>query len=140
MISLNLHDSNKIIDIDFGYWLASKIKLKLLSNFRNYKFTNWDNFLNESKDIVRLYKRTYTVYEVVVFASSNIVCNATEGNIVISIDNNKLVPGFDRLKLSTIIKTINYGTLEIKGCPLFTDTFNHFAENIGEYASIYYGI
>lgn len=140
MISLRLHDSNNIIDSDFGYWLVSKIRVRLISNFRNYNFKRWDNYLTESKEVTRLYSRNYTAYEIVDFAASNIICNSSTGEITISINNNKFVPGFDRLKLSTIVKTINYGTLDIKGCSIFTDTFNHFAENIDTYASIYYRI
>lgn len=139
-MELRVQDSNQIIDIDFGEWLISHIRVKLLSSVSKYRFDKWDDFLTESENISRLYTRQYSVLEVVKFASKNIVCKGATGDISIQFDNTKLVPGFDRLPLNTILKTINYGTLDIKGCPIFTDTLEYFAKDIDTYVHMYYNI
>ena len=137
-MELRIRDSQMILDEAFGHWLIPIIKTKLISNIRKYKFNNWDEYLTSSTAVARLYDRKYTAAEVVIFAAKNLVCKGASGEIVISFDNTKFVPGFDRLRLNTIIKTINYGTLEVKQCSIFTDTLNHFADNIDKYVSLYY--
>lgn len=137
-MELRIRDSNNIIDEQFGRWLTERVKTKLLSNISRYRFVNWDTYLTESKQLKRLYNRSYTVAEIVIFAASNISYVCVPGEITISLNNTKFVPGFDRLSLQSIAKTINYGTLDIKGCPIFTDTFDYFAKNIDLYTRAYY--
>lgn len=139
-MELRIRDSNQIVDVEFGNWLISLIKVKLLSSLTKYNFDKWNEYLTKSDKLTRLYTRNYTVFEVVRFASTNIVCKGSDGDISIQFDNTKLVPGFDRLHLHTIVKTINYGTLDIKGCPIFTDTFDYFSKDIDTYVSMYYDV
>ena len=139
-MELRVRDSNKIIDVDFGAWLSNRIKIKLLSNSKKYNFVHWDKYLSESETLKRLYKKDYKAMDVIVFASKNIVCKGTDGEISITFDNTKFVPGFDRLPLVTLVKTINYGTQDSKGCPIFTDTFNYFVKNLDTYVGMYYSL
>ena len=72
------------------------------------------------------------------FAADNLLCTCANGEVVITFNKTKFVQGYDRLQLVTLIKTINYGTLDIKGCPIFTDTLKYFETNIDTYIKLYY--
>lgn len=139
-MELRIRDSQQVIDEGFANWLSSLIKTKLISNIGKYKLVNWDKYLTTSDSVNRLYKKDYRTSEVIIFAANNIVCSCVPGEVVITFDNTKFVLGFDRLRLSTIVKTINYGTLDIKGCPIFIDTLTYFEENIDTYIRLYYGL
>ena len=138
-MKLHVYDDHKFVDIGFGFWLIPMIRAKLITNSRRYKLANWDKFLNESESISRLYSRKYTTQEIIIFAANNLTCKGIDGDINI-LFAEKPVPGFDRLSLNSIIKTINYGTLDVKACPIFTDTLNFFAENINTYLQMYYEV
>lgn len=139
-MELIIRDSSKLIDSTFGKWLIPQIKIKLLSKISNYNFKNIDKYLTESDEIKRLYKKDYTSKDVIIFAADNLVCNGTDGEIYISFSNTKYVPGYDRFNLLTAVKTINYGTLSVKGCPIFTDTFKYFEKNIQQFVELFYRI
>lgn len=137
-MELRITDKDGILDITFAKWLSKRIQIRLVSNFRKFDFSNWEQWLNETDNIKRLYDKKYTVYELVTFASKNIVYYGTNGELTIGFNNNVFVPGFDRWKLSSCIKTLNFGTLQIKGCPIFTKTLDEFANDIDIYVSNYY--
>ena len=137
-MELRIRDSQGFVDDGFGYWLLPRIKSKLISNISRYKTVNWDKYLTESENLNRLYKKEYKVSDIIIFAANNLVCNGSDGDISIQFDNTKFVPGFDRIRLSTIVKLVNYGTLDMKACPIFTDTFHYFANNIDSYVGLYY--
>ena len=137
-MELRLRDSQNILNIDFGIWLIPMIKTRIISNYKKYNFVHWEKYLNETEDVIRLYTKHYSVFESINFACKNIVCDGKSGEISIHFNNNIYVPGFDRWKLSSFIKTINYGTLQIKGCPIFTDSLNEIAKDIDTYVGLYY--
>lgn len=137
-MELRIRDSEGFVDKGFGWWLVFRIKVKLISNIKNYKLDNWDKYLNEATELNRLFNRKYKTADVITFAAKNIICEGSAGEITLRFDDTKFVPGFDRLKLTTLLKTINFGTLSIKGCPIFSDTFNYFSEDIDTYVRLYY--
>ena len=143
-MELRIRDSTGIINVDFGEWLIPQISSELILNADHYNLELWDDYLNNSKDVKRLFKKTYQTKDVILYAANyrlnNLKCTGFEGHINIGFDNNKFVPGFDRLRLSTLIKTINYGTLDRKGCFIFSNTFHKFARNIEQYVQTYYNI
>ena len=139
-MELHLIDANQIIDAQFGEWISQKICTKLLSSIKDYYLGNWDKYLTTSNTLTRLYTQQYKTSDILTFAANNLVCKGVAGDITIKVDNTKFVPGFDRLNLLTIVKTINYGTLDTKGCPIFTDVFNEFSEHIDEYVRMYYRV
>lgn len=137
-MELRIRDSANIIGVDFGYWLIPKIRAKLVSNIKNYYLVNWDKYLTNTETIKRLYKKDYKAAEIIIFAANNLVCTGTDGELVIRFNDVKFIPGFDRLNLGVAVKTLNYGTLDIKGCSIFTDTLTSFADDIDTYVSLYY--
>lgn len=138
-MELRIYDDEGFINKDFGEWLIPRIRVKLISSISKYKsLVNWDTYLTSSSTVDRLYDIHYRAFDVVIFAAKNLVCTGTDGEITIHFDYNKFVPGFNRLKLNTIVKTINYGTTDTKACPIFTDSFDYFANDIDTYVRQYY--
>ena len=140
-MELHVFDKDKLIDIDFGFWLIPKIRAKLISSYKDYHFDNWDTYLNTSPDIKRMYSHNkYNVFDILLEGAYNLVCEGTSGDIRIFINKNNIVSGYDRLNLERVLKTINYGTLSIKACPIVSNVFAYFAEDIVSYARQYYQV
>ena len=137
-MKLLLHDKDNIVDLDFGNWLLELISTKLISSIDSKKLQQLDDFINNTDTLKRLYKSQYSTESILIYAARHLKCNVVHGEITIDLDNNALVPGFDRLKLLTICKLINYGSSEVKGYPIFTNTFNYFRDNITDYVRMYY--
>lgn len=138
-MKLHVHDTDGLVDVEFGNWLIPILQSKLTSNLHKYNFHNWTRYLNETDSISRLYTSyDYDAKSVILQAIKCLVCKGSSGDITISIDSKKFVSGFDRVNLYSLTKMINYGNLEIKGCTLFTDTFNEVANTIESYVQLYY--
>lgn len=137
-MELRIRDSQGFVDKGFGEWLIPRIQTKLISSISKYKLVNWDNYLTESPTLERLYNMSYKTEDIIIFASKNIQCTGTDGDITIHFNRTKFTPGFNKLKLDTIVRTINYGTQDNKACPIFTDVLNYFADDIDTYVRQYY--
>ena len=139
-MELKIHDPHEFLTIDFGKWLVSTIRSKLIHSISKYNFARWDNFLNTSEVFKKLYVNNYKTETLIIFAANNIVCKRAGEDLVVRFNNTKWVPGFDRVNLYSLLKTINYGTLDVKSCPIFTDVFKSFKDNIQTYVNLYYGL
>ena len=137
-MELQINDSNNIIDVDFGRWLQSLIRIKLISSINKDKLIQLDNYFTNDASIRRLYNKLYYTKDLIILAANNLVCSGTKGAITIKIKNNVFVPGYDRLNLSEAIKLINFGNLSVKGCFLFTNVFDYFSDNINQYVRYFY--
>ena len=82
-MKLHIVDNNKIIDRAFAEWLIDILRVNLISNVRTFNFERWDNYLNTSTDIIRLYDKTYYVKDIIKFATLNIVCTCNDGELTI---------------------------------------------------------
>lgn len=140
MIELRIRDASKIIDENFARWLVPYIRTRLIASISQYKLAQWDDYITNSTTITKLYDKEYKASDIIIFAANNIVYTCLPGEIIINFDNTKFIPGFDRLRIDTIVKLINYGTLEIKGCPIFLNTFNYFEKHIDLYVKYYYRV
>ena len=140
-MELHVFDEDKFVDIGFGLWLIPKIRACLISNYRWFKFDNWETYINTSDNVKRIYEdKEYKVLDIIIQCANNLVCEGTDGDIRIQINKNTYMPGYDRLNLYTIAKTINYGVLDISPCPIFSSTFADFAGSINDYVREYYQV
>lgn len=139
-MQLYIQGPNQLINKEFGQWLCSRISLKLISSIRKYNLTSIEEYINKTETIPRLYKRAYKVSEVIIFAAQNLSCIADNGYIILRFDTTKFVPGFDRVKLLALIKLINYGNLEVKGCHIFTDVLRSIENDITYLVKQFYRI
>lgn len=139
-MELRIKDSEEFVDTDFGRWLVLRIRAKLISNLSKYNWAVLDKYLTDSSKIRRLYNKSYKASDIIIFAANNLVCSGISGEIVISLNKDKFVPAYDRESLDVLARLINYGTLDVKGCPIFTDTFTDFSKNINMYLRLYYDL
>lgn len=137
-MKLRIYDESGSIDTDFGWWLIPKISSAIISSINMRKLDRWNTYINETSDISRLYTRKYKVEDIIIFACNNLVCKGTPGEIYIEINPVINAPGFDRIKLSSICKMINFGVQGVKEYPLFTSVFKEFKSNITDYVRMYY--
>lgn len=137
-MELNIRDKDSLVDLHFGRWLITKLRAKILQEVTKSNLSVWDTYLNTTDDLTRLFNKEYTAAEIFLFAATKLVCQGNQGNITISIPQGLFVPGYDRLNLLSILKTINYGTRDKKGVPILTNSFRYFENNIQDFARLYY--
>jgi hypothetical protein len=139
-MTLLIEDKQGFVDLFFGKWLIPKITADIINRIDKSKLLKWDDYLTNSSSLARIYSKNYRAYDVLVFAAKNIICTGTKGSIVIKIDDNIMMPGFDRVKVKDLVKLITNGNLEVKGYPVVSDVFNDFANNINKYMRLYYQV
>ena len=136
-MKLEISDPKDLLDRSFILWLKVKIRDKILVNINPKKLINWDKYLNENNVYKSIYKKKISARDVIVAGAMNLDFSKSESKFMIYINHNIFTPGLDRVKLETICKLINFGDLQNKGYPIFTDTFDYFAESIQDYVDRY---
>lgn len=136
-MKLEIGDPKNLLDRSFIEWLRVKIRNKILADVNLKKLENWDNFFNNQPMYKSIYKKKILTSDIISAGASNLDYVKSESNFWIRINPNIYTPGLDRVKLDVICKLINYGNRDLVGYPIFTDTFEYFAENIDEYVDRY---
>lgn len=136
-MKLEIGDPKNLLDRPFIEWLKVKIRNKILADVNLKKLENWDNFFNNQSMYKSIYKKKILTSDIILAGASNLDYVKSESNFWIRINPNIYTPGLDRVKLAVICKLINYGNRDLVGYPIFTDTFEYFAENINEYVDRY---
>lgn len=136
-MQLQITDSNDVLTKHFGEWLIERIQEKFSASIDDNKLKRWDKFFEDAPQYKSIYKKKILTKDILVTGIRNLVCQQSSSFLSIRIDNNKFVPGLDRVKVDSICKLINYGNQDIKGYPIFTDTFEHFAASIHDYVDEY---
>lgn len=136
-MQLLITDKNDVLTKDFGNWLIQRIQEKLAVDIDERKLKKWDKFFENSSEYKSIYKKKIVTKELIVIGVRNLVCFRSPIHLSIHIDTNQFVPGLDRVRIHSVCKLINYGNQEIKGYPIFTDTFEYFASNIDDYVDQY---
>ena len=136
-MKLKISDPNNSIELDFIKWIKDKIKDKILSDLNIKKLDIWTNYINEQQIYKSIYKKKVNCLDVILAGIYNLIYKYTFDGFVIMINPNINLPGFDRVKIASICKLINYGNQDISGYHIFTDIFEYFANNINEYLKIY---
>ena len=140
-MQLQIEDPKNLLQADFINWLKVKIRDKIISDIEDKKLIVWDEYLNTNSAYVSIYKKKISSKDIIIAGAANLEFSKSESTFSIFINRNVFTPGLDRIKLETICKLINFGDLQIKGYPIFTDTFDYFAESIHDYVDRYlYGM
>lgn len=137
---LRIFDANEVIDLEFGKYLCDIVRKKFISMIDDYNMKSWQVHINTSDEFNKIYSKDVDLDSIFIFASTQLKYGFMGSDLIIEFDPNVLIPGFDRLKLVSLLKMINFGTLSIKGCPIVTDLFNYFEEHIDEYVKVYYNL
>lgn len=136
-MKLEISDPKNLLDRSFITWFKTKIRNKLIATIEDKKLIVWDEFFNNNPVYISIYKKKISTRDIIIAGANNLDYTKSESNFIITINNNIFTPGLDRIKLQSICKLINFGNLEIKGYPIFTDTFDYFAESIQDYVDRY---
>lgn len=130
---LDISDPDKVLDRDFLVWLISELRNHIITHINPKKLIKWDEYLNSSNEFVSIYKKRLSAADIITAGAMNLMFIEYQNKYSIQINPSKLVPGLDRVKLQTICKLINFGNRAQASYPLFTDSFEYFAENIQTY-------
>lgn len=136
-MKLLIDDPQSELDIQFGFWLISRIKQYFNSQLDPRKLKNWDEFLNSSDEFVNIYGTKISSQKILLTGISNLILKKLPTSMEIFINKNVFVPGLDRVKLDTVCRLITFGNQSVSGYPVLLDTFQHFVDNISYYVTLY---
>lgn len=134
---LEINDKRNELDYRFGMWLIRQIQQKFRASLDPRKLVAWDKFFEESTDYNNIYGAKIVTKDVLLSGIKCLICFDTPDKIIIQLNPNQFVPGLDRVKVDSIFRLITFGNQSIKGYPIFAETLQHFADNIGEYIDMY---
>ena len=118
---------NKLNDPDFIQYLCMMIQNCLLNS--GIDFTR---FLQVFKDEFKY----FSINSMLILASQNLMISDYDSYIIIQINPNVYLPG-SYSRLIDACRLLNYGTLDIQGTYIFSDTFDYIASNINQIYLMY---
>lgn len=119
---------NKNIDEEFIKYLIRIIKIYGLTHLDKRRLDLWTKYLNSIYEVNS--SRKLNARDIVVAGFSNIVYKSFPSSYSIQIDESKKLPYTSNILLYNICSMINNGTLDMKGYPIFDDTFKYIVNNI----------
>jgi hypothetical protein len=128
--------NDKGFEDDFFDWLIPNIREYVLAHIDEKKLLKVDEYINTNKYFHSIFKKEISSKEVIVSAMYNLKKDVYWDRVVISIDPNVMLPN-TTVKLITVIKTINFGTLSIMGHNLITKNFKFIEDNIDTFYEKY---
>lgn len=135
---ISIKRTTEEINKDFGEFLIVKIKELLLLNINEPRLILLNNYINnEIIAFKSIYRKHISAQEIILLGLQHLKVSESPTNILISINSNIFIPGYDRIKLLDACKLINYGNSEIKGYPIFTNTFTKIVNEIDDYYNEY---
>ena len=126
-----------LLTSDFSIWLIKEIRKQLLLDIDLKHIKAWQLYLEKLLADKILPKQKLSADAIILQGINSLEYILTDNSVEISVNNKITIPNLNQVKLISIIKLINYGNNDIKGYPIFTDTFNYFAENIDAYIDKY---
>lgn len=134
-MKLEIEYKDSSLDRKFGNWLILIIQKLIQSSINDKKLLKWDKYISENFN--HLYSKKVTSKDIILAGIKDLVCDDTDSKLIIKISTNHFIQGLDRVRIETLCRLINYGNTEIKGYPIFTDTFDDIADNISVYVRKY---
>lgn len=130
-------DKDLLLNADFCDWLIKEIRKRLILEIDLKHVGKWQLYLEKRLADKVLPKQKISADSIILQGINNLDYIINDNSIEISVNNKITVPNLNQVKLISIIKLINYGNSDINGYPIFTYTFNYFAENINAYIDKY---
>jgi len=121
-------------DVGFIVYVLRFLKNYIGSSIDLRKTVLLDDYIREVYNI----KEKYIDCEyIIVRGIDNLIYEfLSDGSYTIYINPNEKLNRLDA-KISDVCKLINYGTLSVKGYPIFTDSIKYVQENIGVLYEMY---
>lgn len=135
-MKLEIIDPNNQLDHPFIKWLIKQIQKYCISHMRADKLKRWDTYFS-TKQFRSIYKKHIKARDILTAGIYNLTYIHAGEAIQIQINPNTNMVGFDRIKISSLCRLINYGNQEISGYPILTDVFQHFSEEFTTYLEAY---
>jgi len=125
---------NLVRDVDWSHFLTNYISEKLfnyvLLNLNEDKVFILDDYINNILEI------QLSTKEILKFAFENLVIADTGSEFVVMIDPNINIPN-SKHKLITVIKLIDYGNLEVRGCGIISQAFSYIVMQLPNLVTLY---
>lgn len=146
MITLKVESTDPSLQEHFCQYLIHLISVKVIAKISNQKdfplqirLRQFNDYLNSDmfprkKDIYGL--KHLNVIDILVQGALNLRYLKNDGNYLICIDKNQLIPG-TFIKIVDICKLVDYGNLGLKGLKIFDSIMREVEENIEDYIRDY---
>lgn len=108
------------------YTIVSQMKQYIIDNIDDKKLLLWDAYL-EDNHYNEFDGEVLTARTILTLGASCIDYTESQDYFIIKVDFSKITRK-NTAKLYDICKMINFGTLQMKAYPIFTDTFNYFSK------------
>lgn len=126
-MNLIIENKNKL-DLDsFTIWLLDIIKKYFVSYCDYLKLNKFNGEVWQKYTINNIDEWFYEIVD-------NLQIKSQNNNYIIQINPYKQIEGISLINLA---KFINYGNLNNKGYPIFTQVFNYFADNLQDFYNLY---
>ena len=136
-MKLEILDENNELDYAFGRWLIKQIQLEFRVDVDQRKLQNWDKFFEGSEEYKGIYSQPVKAITILQTALKNLQCDNLPDKLVIKFNQNQFMPGFDRVKVDTLLRLITFGNNSLQGYPIIKDILQRVADNIGKYIDMY---
>lgn len=127
-------------DINFVKYLISEVQpyfTQRLSSDKG-KVDSWTKYLNEHITLRTPKKNGVSARDILISGIYNLRVSVVNDSYVIEISPNEILPGTN-IKISTLCRIVNYGTLEQPAYNIFTKVFKYFETNVYTYLQKYQG-
>ena len=127
---------NEKVDVGFIAFLKRRLRMRILSSINFNKLIKFNKFF-ESDAFKTIYGDKKILAErVVVLGSNHLQHTIIHNTARIYIDPNVYYPGTE-IKLVDLCNLINFGNLSVDAYPIFSNAFQHFSDNIEQYADTF---
>lgn len=121
---------NEKYTTQFITWLLSIIRVEVLSSI------NIGTLQKYEEEVFNLYNVKISYYDVVKRSLNNLQILNSDKKYVIQVNPNILYSNTN-IKLINLINLLNYGTLQVQGCFIFSNVFENVQKNIEIYYNRY---
>lgn len=130
--------ANKHIDDYFIEWLIDRIRFEILGNIDEEQLNNFNSVVNQQQLFKRVDNRNikFDIRKAIVMSLQNIRYRKIKNVYIIEISSDTIYPHY-LVKLSTLCKLLNYGNVNIKGYPIYTEAFTRVKSNLRGYYKQY---
>ena len=135
-MKLVINDPDGVVNYGFCVWLTSQIRSKYMAEVNIKKFSAIDKYL-ESLDFMERHKGQ-TAHIIVQNGLRNLVIKSGKDSYTICINESLSYDFLAGVKLSSLCKLINYGSLSVRGYSIITQIFTEIAENLDVLLTYYY--
>lgn len=135
-MQLIINDPEGIVEYRFCTWLVTQIQRKYFTEVKVKKYSNIDKYLSEL-DFMENHKGVSSD-TIIRQGLRNLIVTSGKDSYSIHVNDTILFDMENKIKLSSMCKLINYGTLSVRGYPIIIELFTYYANNLDKLLKYYY--